>query len=45
MSLTYMESLGTHIQKINIKAQKIDGFTLKAYKIFLAFFFFKDKLE
>lgn len=45
MCSIYAESVRLYIQKTNVGAEKIDGSTLKIYKIVLSIFFLKDKLE
>ena len=44
MKLVYALKLGLKIYLTNVKAQKIDGSTLKTFKIVLASFQIEDKL-
>lgn len=41
----YTSKLGFKVWKINIRAQKIDNFIVKIFKIFLASFQVKNKLK
>ena len=43
MSPAYAEKLGVKTRKTNVKAQKIDGFTLETYGIVIADFQVEDK--
>lgn len=45
MILAYIVKLGLNTQKINIKAQNIDGSPLQTYEIALAKFLIQDSLE
>ena len=44
MTLGYILKLGLKVCSINVKVQKIDGFTLKMFEIVLASFQIEDKL-
>ena len=44
MTLAYASKLGLKVHPTNVKAQKIDGSTLKTFGIVLASFQVKDKL-
>lgn len=44
MTLAFAFKLGPKVHHINIRAQKIDGFTLKMFNIILANFGVEDKL-
>ena len=44
MTPAYASTLGFQVQRTNIRAQKIDGFTLKTFGIVLASFQVEDKL-
>ncbi len=43
MSQAFAHQLGLKIWKINVRAQKIDGSTLKTYEIIVSTFFVLDK--
>lgn len=43
MSLIYLKSLRLCIKKTNVKAQKIESFILRTYKIVLTVFYLRDK--
>ena len=45
MNLDYAQKLGLKIQKTNIKAQKIEDSILKTFKIVIADFQVKDKID
>ena len=43
MNQTFVSQLGFRIQKTNVGARKIDGTTLKTYKMVVSSFFLLDK--
>ena len=44
MALGYVSKLGLKVRLTNVRAQKINGSTLKIFEIVLASFYIKDKL-
>ena len=44
MTAAYVAQLGLKVQKINVGAQKIDGFSLETYKMVIAAFQVLNKL-
>ena len=45
MNLDFTQKLGFKVKKINIRAQKIDGFTLKIFEIVIADFQIENKVD
>ena len=45
MNLVYVSRLGLRVYRTNIRAQKIDGSTLKTFEMVLASFQVEDKLR